>query len=434
MRFNTLKKISYVILSIAALNIYSFMVLHVAEGGRKLGGPISDALYAFAEFPRTVINVFTEIERPEIYMEKHEIHEVNELPYDLFAVNGRYERSKWIISLKNLRNDSTLHDWYIYKSDYNKTDREFSHSEPRSPIILEDMSVIASCDESYNLFRIDKESNIIWHNTDYQFHHALNRGADGNIWTCTRKIRSNSLTNTEYWDNFITKIDWEDGKMLLHKSITDILVENGYTYLVHGIGNVVNGKIDDDPLHLNDIEPVMSDGPYWKKGDLFLSLRHRSLIFLYRPSTNKVIRLIQGPFLMQHDIDIQSDSTISLFNNNTSGLRKVNSFLVDKTVINKNPYGLNQYSGVMLYNFADSSFTEVTPEKFKSEKLYTRTEGVHRILKSGDLFVECQNEGTIYVFNADKTYLRKYYNPSIGDLLQPPHWIRIYESLNFEVK
>ena len=28
-----------------------------------------------------------------------------------------------------------------------------------------------------------------------------------------------------------------------------------------------------DPFHINDIQPVLQDGKYWMKGDVFLSLR-----------------------------------------------------------------------------------------------------------------------------------------------------------------
>ena len=36
-----------------------------------------------------------------------------------------------------------------------------------------------------------------------------------------------------------------------------------------------------DPIHLNDIQPVEKSGPYWKMGDLFLSLRSQNMIILY---------------------------------------------------------------------------------------------------------------------------------------------------------
>ena len=55
-------------------------------------------------------------------------------------------------------------------------------------------------------------------------------------------------------------------------------------------------KYSKDPLHLNDIEPVLYDGNYMKKGDLLLSVRNISLIILYRPSNNKILKIIEENF------------------------------------------------------------------------------------------------------------------------------------------
>ena len=55
---------------------------------------------------------------------------------------------------------------------------------------------------------------------------------------------------------------------------------------------------------------------FWEKGDLFLSLRNLSAIVHYRPSNNKIINYITGPFIKQHDVDIISDEEIMIFNNN----------------------------------------------------------------------------------------------------------------------
>ena len=52
---------------------------------------------------------------------------------------------------------------------------------------------------------------------------------------------------------------------------------------------------DNDPIHLNDIEPALTDTQHWKQGDVFLSLRHQSSIIHYRPSINKVINYITSP-------------------------------------------------------------------------------------------------------------------------------------------
>ena len=102
-----------------------------------------------------------------------------------------------------------------------------------------------------------------------------------------------------------------DGKLLMNRSVAQILIDNGLGYLLFsGDGSFP------DPMHLNDIEPVRKDGPFWRKGDLFLSLRNTSTVMLYRPSTNKVIWHKTGPWSKQHDVDILDDHRISIFNNN----------------------------------------------------------------------------------------------------------------------
>ena len=86
-----------------------------------------------------------------------------------------------------------------------------------------------------------------------------------------------------YSDDAIVKLSAE-GNILFEKSVSQIFIENGLKYLLFGHGN----SYQNDPIHLNVIQPVNSDGEYWKKGDVFLSLRSQSMVLLYRPSTNKI--------------------------------------------------------------------------------------------------------------------------------------------------
>ena len=105
----------------------------------------------------------------------------------------------------------------------------------------------------------------------------------------------------------VTKIS-PDGKILYNKSVTQIFLDNDYKYLVFGQWI----ESFNDTIHLNDIQPVLKDGLYWKKGDVFLSMRRLSMIMHFRPSTNKIINIITGPFYQQHDVDIISNKEISL--------------------------------------------------------------------------------------------------------------------------
>ena len=64
-----------------------------------------------------------------------------------------------------------------------------------------------------------------------------------------------------------------DGKLLMNRSVSQILIDNGLEHLVFWGTGYYN-----DPIHLNDVEPVRNNGPYWRKGDLFLSLRSPSTV------------------------------------------------------------------------------------------------------------------------------------------------------------
>jgi hypothetical protein len=76
---------------------------------------------------------------------------------------------------------------------------------------------------------------------------------------------------------------------------------------------------DWDPFHPNDIEPLNDDkaDSYKKfiKGDLLISLRSINMVFVYRPSTKKIIWHIYGLTSRQHDPDWNDRGTITIFDN-----------------------------------------------------------------------------------------------------------------------
>ena len=162
------------------------------------------------------------------------------------------------------------------------------------------------------LVKIDACSRVVWINDEDLFHHSIERDDSGMFWVPTDQepVTIKGANPEKFHDDSIAMVT-PDGKLLMNRSVSQILIDNGLEHLVFwGSGN------DDDPIHLNDIEPVRKDGPYWRKGDLFLSLRSPSTVMLYRPATNKVIWRKDGPWSKQHDVDILDDHRISIFNNN----------------------------------------------------------------------------------------------------------------------
>ena len=255
----------------------------------------------------------------------------------------------------------------------------------------------------------------------YIFHHSITKDYDGNFWIPTQNYPSNiakyidGIDINTFTDDGITKISKEN-KILYNKSVTEILFE-------HNLENMIIGKLNtfsNDPIHLNDIEPVLDDGPFWKKGDVFLSLRHQSIIILFRPNTNKIIRIISGPFFQQHDVDILSEEEISIFNNNTIWTPK-------GEVIKKN-------SEIIIYNFKTNKFTKKFNDQLIKLNFKTETEGLHHILNDSSLFLEEQNYGRILLLNNKGDLEWEYINRAKNGKVYILNWSSIiddYEFINY---
>lgn len=429
------KTVSIIILILAGLSLFGYYIRKVLT--EDSSDPISKAIKEFVSMPDKVTEVVESNEirnvPPTFEMERH-FPRINNLKRDVFALNSFYdtESKEWEIKLFNIRNDSVLYSWRMHKDLFVRTTRLYPNSEPRNPILLPDRNIIADNDESKNLYRLDAESNVVWHNTDKVFHHAMNLGADGNIWICSTKPRVIEIPKAPeprvYEDEFLTKVNIETGEIIFDRSLSDILISNGYRNFIYGCTNRVEDPQWWDPMHLNDIEPIMNDGPYWKKGDLLLSLRHRSLVMLYRPSSNKILRLIFGPFLSQHDVDVLDDKTISIFDNESTSIgMKPNP---EDSISDMTPVDTIDYARIVHYHFEDSSFTTDLEDHFNEHHIYTDTQGFHQYLSDGLVYVEQHNRGIIFLMNEDTVVYKSQGTNRIPGWVERPHWMRIYENID----
>ncbi|MEP5091198.1 MAG: arylsulfotransferase family protein, partial [Paracoccaceae bacterium] len=116
----------------------------------------------------------------------------------------------------------------------------------------------------------------IWTIDQSIFHHTIEPGLDGEFWTSSymEEHRIDGLPN-RFVDPGITKFSG-DGEVLFDRSLAEVMIKADLAPLFLSYQLPMN-----DPLHLNDVEPVLEDGPYWKRGDVFLSIRHLSVIMLY---------------------------------------------------------------------------------------------------------------------------------------------------------
>jgi len=288
------------------------------------------------------------------------------------------------------------------------------------PFLTEDGGLIFQ--STSPLVKIDKSSQLVWQNQENVFHHTIEQDHEGNFWVPSQKYPyyiDKKYVGSEHgkqaWccgisnfnDHTITKVS-SSGNILFEKSVSQILMENNMEYLLFQMGIE---KFNNDPIHLNDIEPALTDSNYWKRGDIFLSLRHQSMIILYRPSTNQIIWKGVGHTYSQHDIDILDDHRISIFNNNAKHF--FDGEQVDGT------------SNVLIYDFKTDTYSKYLEESLKNNNVRTLTQGRSQILGNGDLFIEEQNYGRTLYFNKDKSLKWQHVNRADDGKIYTLNWSRI---------
>ena len=97
-------------------------------------------------------------------------------------------------------------------------------------------------------------------------------------------------------------------------SVADLLVNNGLEHLLYGVSNP---KSNLDPIHLNQIAPVLQDSGSLLKGQLILSLRNLSTILVIDPTRGFVVWHKTGPWMNQHCAMHVGPSTISILDNHS---------------------------------------------------------------------------------------------------------------------
>ena len=431
------KKIEIWILYLVLLLFFPFAIIFGVLVRQELvgnvkAGKISKTALFFAEIPKNIKQILvtnTELKDsfPSLNSGFTGIPNLNESYLLLSRYNGDIKEG--IVELISLKNFKVLHTWNPDLDEFNKlveNNNEFKYlkrdqHEKRSIIthpLLNQNGELFVQRNGTPLAKINDCSELISQNNIDHYHHSIESDIDGNVWIPSwiypqtlpiRKVGRQHMLKKYlgYFDDGITKFS-STGEILFEKSVSQIFIDNGLEYLLFGLS-----KYNNDPIHLNDIQPVDFDGEYWKKGDVFLSLRNQSMVLLYRPSTNEIIWKGTGPFFHQHDVDILNENTISIFNNNSKNFAR---------------NGNIAYSEVMLYNFKTNKYSSYLRESLIKNNVQTSTEGRSEILPNGDLFIEASNQGRTLFFNADGTLRWQHLNRADDGKVYRIGWSRILHS------
>ncbi len=417
--------IFFSLLNVPTFVFFGFLVRQELVGTTKLGMLSETALF-LSEIPlifKKFYNVQEVEDRFPLLEGFNGTPNLNESYLLLSKYDG--DLKEGIVELIDLTDFKVLNTWNPDINAFNKSvekslefkniDRDNNNQRQKliHPTLTKDGGLLFT---GGPLRKIDACSNLIFQNAHDQFHHSLEKDADDNIWVPSymfpqslpvEKVGRAYIYQDGYRDDAIVKLS-SNGEILFEKSVSQIFIDNGLEYLLFSHGDM---RFTHDPIHLNDIQPVDFDGRFWKKGDVFLSLRHQSMVLLYRPSSNKIIWNGTGPFFHQHDVDILNDHSISIFNNKSKDFSSGN--IVD---------GHNE---VIVYNFETNKYSSYLNESLIKNDVRTKTSGRSEILKNGDLFIEESNYGRTLYFNSDGSLKWTHINRAENGKTYRVAWSRI---------
>jgi len=416
--------------SIPLTIFYGFLLRHELLGSTKYGQFSKTALF-LAEIPSNLMKVFesdlTLNDRFPMLDGFNGTPNSNETYLLLSKYDG--DLKEGVVELVDLTNFEVLHTWNPDINSLNKPfeddfefrylnrDKNNGRTALRSPLLLNNGNLVFH--HSSPLRIINACSNLVFQNSKDRFHHSIEKDIDGNIWVPSyiypqtlpiKKVGNLLIEDGGFVEDGIVKLS-PDGKILFEKSLTQIFIDNGLSYLLFGLGSY-----EKDPTHLNDIQPVNFDGDFWKKGDIFLSIRNQSMIILYRPSSNEIIWKGTGPFFEQHDVDILDGQRISVFNN-----RVINLF---------NRKAVNGNNEVIIYNFRTGKYSSYLDKSFNKYDVRTKSQGTSQILPNGDMLIEESNFGRTLYFNADGSLKWSHYNRAKNGNVFSVNWSRILYEKN----
>ena len=206
-----------------------------------------------------------------------------------------------------------------------------------------------------------------------------------------------------YIDNIIVQIS-PLGEVIYSKSITDVFLANRLSHFLFGFSL----SLSRDPMHLADIQPAITEGPHWQKGDLLISLKHLSMVLLYRPSTDKVLWYSVGHTNFQSNVEFVGDSKIIMFDNNTPTYLEANAKYLTQQDLLLNV--VNGHNKLLVYDFATDQYSHQIGDALRTYEVKTAFRGRSQLLPTGDHFVEESEFGRLLYFSSDGSLLWSHVN------------------------
>lgn len=238
------------------------------------------------------------------------------------------------------------------------------------------------------------ENQILWE-IKGAFHHSIEVDHEGFLWVCASGKPGQVWGNTggtgnrnfEYEDNYVVKID-KNGVIQGCKSVTAILCKNRLEYLLDGVSN---RYLNHDPVHLNQVTPVLETRRGLKSGEIILSLRNLSTLLIVNFDSEEVKWTSTGPWMNQHCVQILDNGLLSVLDNHAAPDNRWGPWLDE-----------SWESCVYLVDVNENTKTRMDMRFGNNQRLRIAAEGRAYVFKSGEMIVEDSMDGTLIFYDSNK--------------------------------
>ena len=258
------------------------------------------------------------------------------------------------------------------------------------------------------MVRMDRCNQVVWW-LDYETHHSLARDDDGNYWVGGRKrARHTEATDRfpgllpPYIEDTVVKVSPSDGKILQEISLLDAIYRSGRETFLFPEGDDPLPLRKLDPLHLNHVEPLTRElapaFPMFAEGDLLVSVRVPSTIFVLDPATGLIKWAQRGPWFGQHDPHFLPNGRISVYDN--------------RDVVNHDAEarGVPRRASRILQLDPSTGSTETIFEGTLAEPFFTDAIGQHQYQPNGNILITESWGGRVFEITPNGKKVWEYVN------------------------
>ena len=314
-----------------------------------------------------------------------------------------------LVELIDLARRKSIHEW---RKDLDSTGALADLERPgrmMSPYAIEDGSLLFM--DQGRLIMLNGCSQVQWVLGRPHFHHSIERDADGHFWAPYRVDPPlGPGAGPGFVEDGLARIS-RDGQVLSRAPLSRALIAGGHGHLLYAMHHSLNNA-----MRMNDVQPVLEDGAVWRRGDLFVSLRSRSVVLLYRPSSDEVVWIASGPWMHQHDVNVVGPHEISVFSNNAAWLGPGRR---------REVLGANE---VHLHDLVSGATRSPWRDALRRHDVRTATQGRATVLAGGDVFVEETTYGRALRVGADGTIRWTYVNRGDDGRLYSLAWSRYFDA------